>query len=153
MTHPSAPSDCAPEHPAHDPGGSRTTVPDAAAGPASSGQRRTGVPGPLEVDLNGEFSGSIGRLAALAQWGADMHQEFLRLAARRFPGPEVLVEAPVLQNWRLVDNSDGCVLEGEYRCISHAGASAHRSDSVIVLARYHGWARTLRRFYRLGRPA
>lgn len=153
MTLPSVPSNFAPERPAHGPSASYTTVPEACADPALLAQRGAGVTAPLELDLTGEFIGSVGRLAALAQWGADIHAEFLRLAARRFPGPEALIEAPVLHQWRLVSSSDGYVLEGEFGCANHAGASAHRSDNVIVLARHHGWARTLRRFYRLGRPA
>lgn len=95
---------------------------------------------------------------------ADFVREMERLAAlvadmdsiRRGVRPEVMAgdDAPILDRWVLARRAVPCLaglstghprLVGENRLIG--------TSDLWLLSKDHGWARTLSRWYRLGRPA
>ncbi|WP_061937560.1 DUF6634 family protein [Aureimonas sp. AU22] len=74
------------------------------------------------------------------------------LARGEYPGRAVLADAPLIDGWALGSRTTHC-LAG--RVTGHpvlASGRLARTSDLWILAPSHGFARTLSRVYRLGRP-
>lgn len=102
---------------------------------------------PREKEQGERFEFELGRLASLV---ADM--EALRLGA--FPESLTKDEAPILDRWVVAQRPIPCLagLASGHPLLFGSGRLIGTSDLWLMSAD-QTWARTLSRWYRLGRPA
>jgi hypothetical protein len=93
----------------------------------------------------GDVAGEIARLEVLR---ADLQ----RIAGGKLPTIEELASAPLLSPWRLGTSQQSPPAHRDAGGAAVLGPLV-RSTDVCVFAPDLGWARTLSRFYRLGRMA
>lgn len=96
-----------------------------------------GAPHNLRDELQ-RLRGVVADMEALAR---DVH-----------PGPAVLADAPILDAWALGSRTTPCLMG---RVMGHpvlGSSRLARTSDLWILAPSHGYARTLSRVYRLGRP-
>lgn len=103
---------------------------------------------PIIVDhqgIRGDLQSDIARLDKLVT-------DLKRIAEGKTPSAQLLEGSPYLRNWQLASYSVPRLV-GE--CDNHPILSAQviRTSDIWVFAPELGWARTLSRFYRLGKPA
>lgn len=85
-------------------------------------------------------------------------QQIIRLALRALaaaeagPTPTDLTDAPLIELWQVLLNPRGApVLYGYASGHPNLGTQTVRTSWLIAIDRDAGWARTLNRYYRLGR--
>jgi hypothetical protein len=81
-----------------------------------------------------------------------LHADLERIREGRFPTHEEIEQAPLLENYRLGIRERPC-LRGTVERNAKLGRGATYTSELWVLAEPLGWARTLSRLYRLGKPA
>ena len=86
----------------------------------------------------------IGRLEGLAV-------DLRRIARREAPTSTELGSAPIVDNW-MIDARPRPCLVGDLHGHPTLRGPMVRTSEVWAIAPDQGWARTLSRFYRLGRP-
>ena len=75
-----------------------------------------------------------------------------RLRALDFPTPEQLETAPIIDQWALTTRTEPCLVGSVHGHPRLRGGLAMTSG-LWVWSSSLGWARTMSRYYRLGRPA
>jgi hypothetical protein len=102
---------------------------------------------PINIGRNGGYGNILHDVTLLKQLAADLE----RIARGESPSEAELSSAPLLQGWRRAASPMPCFVG---HCSDHPhliGPFVITSDTWVV-APDLGWARTLSRFYRLGRP-
>jgi hypothetical protein len=95
--------------------------------------------------IRGDLPGDIARLTSLLM-------DFNRVEVGDFPKPEELERAPLLNDYLLGARPLPCLVG----CVTghpKVGPGPVATSDVWMIAEELGWARTLSRLYRLGRPA
>jgi len=95
-------------------------------------------------EILGDVMGELARLEALA---ADLEA----IASGAMPPPELLRAAPLIDHWIEVTRPEPC-LAGRISGHPHCRGAISITSGTWLWAPELGWARTLSRFYRLGRP-
>jgi len=103
---------------------------------------------PITVDhqgIRGDLQSDITRLDKLVT-------DLQRIAEGKMPSAQLLERSPYLHNWQVASYSVPRLV-GE--CDNHPTLAAQviRTSDIWIFAPELGWARTLSRFYRLGKPA
>lgn len=91
----------------------------------------------------------------------DLQRDVLRLeklltdmkaiASGVLPGSTQLATAPLIDHWDFAARSELCLV-GKMTGHPHCGGPMSATSGIWVWAPELGWARTLSRYYRLGRP-
>lgn len=83
----------------------------------------------------------------------ELQRDIVRIDQGPHPTMRDLADAPLLENWAIGMRMQPC-LTGVVEGHSNLRSGARTATSQLHLfAPHHGYARTLSRFYRLGRPA
>ena len=77
--------------------------------------------------------------------------DLTKIAADEMPTPEDLEDAPILDRYAMADVSLRCLI-GQQSGHPELQGKFIRTSELWFMAPDLGWARTLSRFYRLGRP-
>lgn len=103
---------------------------------------------PIIVDHQGTHGDLQTDIARLDRLVTDLQ----RIAEGKMPSAHLLERSPYLRNWQLASYSVPRLV-GE--CDNHPilAAQVIRTSDIWIFAPELGWARTLSRFYRLGKPA
>ena len=100
------------------------------------------------TDLSPRERGNLMRLAAhLKRLSTDL----VEIAGGRGPRPEDLADAPTLDEYVVAEKTLPCLVGVQSGHPSVTGSRIQTSE-MYVLDERSGWARTLSRYYRLGRP-
>jgi hypothetical protein len=103
---------------------------------------------PIIISHQGMLGDLWDDIARLENLTADLK----KVADGKLPPIRVLDESPMLHNWRL-SSIPVPRLEGECRNHPLLNGPIIRTSDIWIMAPDLGWARTLSRFYRLGKPA
>lgn len=95
---------------------------------------------------SGNIRFDIERLASLAR-------DLERARNGQHPSRRLINDAPVLDNWHVAYREEICLVGTVNGHPAIADGRQNMTSGLWLLSRQHGYARTLSRWYELGRPA